>query len=159
MRKIIFIACSIVLFSSCLKQDVLKQDAVGNFRETDFFRSGDFGNLKVSFTDTIITTIQTSGGALRCRPSFVIQLDENYRKSLSESWDGPYKLILERPLNPNNDLEVFESTNFDQKYQVTSMPAVQCGNGIAFSLTLQLITPTTSVIASAEEDYIMPTIP
>ncbi len=157
MKKIVLFSFSLFLFASCMKNDVLKQDATGNFRESEFYSSGAFDNeFELAITDTVITAVQTPDGKWQCRPMFEIQLEEAFRKKLNAEWNGVYQLKVTRPTNPNNSLD-FESTNYTEKFLVTSMPSVPCGDGVGFSVKLLLVTPSTSVIATSENNYTMPT--
>ncbi len=139
-----------------MKSDVLKQDATGNFRESAFYESGDFEqSFNLTIRDTVITAVQTPDGKWYCRPVFTIALEQNFRAKLQEEWNGVYQLKVIRPTNPNNSLD-FESSNFSDKFEVTSMPSVLCGNSLAFTVKLLLVTPSTSVIATTEKSYVMP---
>lgn len=145
----LFIVLTLSL-SSCLKHDVLKQDSTGNFREAAFYTSGDFENaFQVEIFDTNIVTTN-SGGELFCRQEFSIRLANSYRQQLDEYWDGKIVIKIKED-KPFAVEQIFNGSNTSESFRVKGLSSVKCGNSVSFNVRFELITPTTSVIASTEK--------
>jgi hypothetical protein len=159
MKKILLATVFLAAVTACLKHDVLRQDASGNFRESEFYRSGNFQNsFGITFSDTSIVTVRLPNGEFRCKPIFTIQLSDAYRTKLEQEWDGNYEIRVSRPI-VLTEPESFKSDNLKETFRIQSMPSVVCGTPVNFNVQLLLITPSTSVIATAQKDFSMPTNP
>lgn len=156
MKKFILISFSFLLIGGCMKHDVLKQDATGNFRDSDFYQSGEFETGFTIIKDDS-TYVQTAvGGSINCKPVFSIRLPYDYANKISNSWDGILKVTVfdDRPGSAD---ETFVTYNYAQKFNVISRPSVECGSRGFFKVKIELITPSSLVMATTTREFFIKT--
>ncbi len=85
-----------VLFTGCLKRDILKDDLTNaNFRETDFFTTGDFESELTFTVDQVeLTQVITSTGDTLCRPTITLHLNDDYASRLNINWKDEIRIVL-----------------------------------------------------------------
>ncbi len=151
MKKLILFGLTAILLVACMKHDVLKQDATGNFRESEFYTSGQFQFDFDIVVSNIVITSSGNPGQLLCRPAFDISVAENFITKLENDWNGSYKLIV-TDSKPFATPFIFNTTNLHQPYSV-SLSAISCSQPNYFDVRLELISPSTTVVASVEKRF------
>lgn len=147
-NSILLLAVTFSLFG-CLKNDVLDKDLESsNFKESDFYTSGDFQN-QFGFTiesvklKTIVNPNDPSD--ILCEPTYTMRLIDSFLAGLNEGWSD--KIIL-KLYQSNTTLEVDSVTyvlypNYNQEFLFKGQ-AIEC-NATTSKLDARLVleAPTT----------------
>ncbi len=95
MQKILYILITGLCLSACLKKDILDDDLSGtNFKQSEFYTSGEFVNMLDMTVDSTRLDVITNGlGDTLCKTLFTGRLDEAFIQSLEENWDGEIQIV------------------------------------------------------------------
>ena len=159
MKLSIALGTILLLFSSCLKHDILKQDATGNFKKSEFYESGDFENLfDVIIEDLVVEQYVGGNGNQFCKPVFKVRLTEAYVQKLEQNWDFSIRLTVSE--NRIGDVEEsIQTYNFRELLPVEKRKGIECGYDKVFRCELEIVSPNNSaiVLGFAEKEIVIQT--
>lgn len=154
MKKAAWLVLLLPLFlGSCLKHDLLKQDADTNFTESEFYLSGGFDKTKMVLIEIVGIDSAVVNVDYKCKPILDIRLEEEFVQQLENSnWDASMQIRL---TSKKGETVEFPSTaNLRETFR-TDLPRfdrVFCGQDFTFDISLQLLAPNLRVVASTERE-------
>lgn len=151
MKKLLVLSLSCLFLASCLKHDVLKQDATGNFQESEFYTSGSFkSEFAIDISNKVITTSGTPSQPL-CKPTFDISFPPSYISKIENEWNGTFKLAITDSKPLSTPIE-YTSGNLRELFNV-SLSSLSCSQPHYFDVQLILLSQNQNIQATVEKTF------
>lgn len=156
MRKLILLVSISALMSSCLKNDVLKDEYTQdvNFKESSFYTSGQFDSeFDISVDELIVEKVVRQSGDTACRATVTFHIADDYLEKIASIWDGPVKVIAnENPDFPGDKKETPQSNNLNVQLTYIPKPVI-CDTYVSFLVRLELIDPHTTRVSAHTQRF------